>query len=84
MLRTFSQCLHGHGRTVVLEQHLGTERGKDSGRKEYQVVTWVVVPLWVSAALAHSGSQAEGRQAGRGTWGLTANAGPGLEGRIRH
>lgn len=69
VLGTFSQCLHSHGRTIVLEQHLGTEGGKDSGRKENQVVTWVMVPLWGSAALAHSGSQAEGRQAGRGTWG---------------
>ena len=69
VLRTFSQCLHDHRRTIVLEQHLGTEEGKDSGRKENQVVKWVVVPLWVSAASAHSGSQAEGRQADRGTWG---------------
>lgn len=43
------------------------------------MVGWVTAPLWVSAALANSGSQAEGIGAGRGMCGadngLRARAG---------
>lgn len=41
----------------------GREGCRNDGEPDDQV------PLWVSAALANSGSQAEGRGAGRGTWG---------------
>ena len=69
VLRSLSQNIHGHRRTIVLEHHLGTGGEKDAGTMENQMVKWVMVPLWVFAALANSGSQAEGRGAGRGTWG---------------
>lgn len=67
MVGPFFQNIHGHRR--MLEQHLGIGGGKDVGTRDNQMVRWVMVPLWVFAAFANSGSQAEGRGAHRGTCG---------------
>ena len=54
MLRTFSQCLRDHRRTIVLEQHLGTEEGKE-GKPGGQVGRGALVGLCSLSTLRQPG-----------------------------